>query len=57
MKFLIKTLLYVKQVSYFGKAKLVELAKIAKTQLTKISGINELSENSENPVKQNEPII
>ena len=57
MKFSIKTLLYVKKVSYFGIAKLVELAKIARTQLTKISRINELGENSENPVKQNEPNI
>ena len=58
MKFSIKTLLYVKKVSYFGIAKLVELvklAKIARTQLTKISGINEISENRENPVKRNEP--
>ena len=58
MKFSIKTLLYVKKVSYFGIVKLVELAKLAKiarTQLTKIRGINELCVNSKNPVNQNEP--
>ena len=30
MKFSIKTLLYVKKFSYFGTAKLAELAKLAK---------------------------
>ena len=63
MKFSIKTLLYLKNFSYFRLAKLAELAmkdsqkrvrdseKIVRD--SEISGISENSENSENPVIQN----
>ena len=58
MKFSIKTLLYLKNFSYFRIAKLSELAKLAMKDSEKIvsdseiSGISEISENSENPVIQ-----
>ena len=63
MKLSIKTLLYVKKISYFGIAELAELAKLAKIAMkdsqkivrnsekivkdSEISGISEISENSD----------
>ena len=53
MKFSIKTLLYLKNFSYFRIAKLAELAKLAMKDSEKIVSDSEISENSENPVIQN----
>ena len=60
MKFSIKTLLYLKNFSYFRIAKLAELAKLAMKDSQKIMRDSEkivrdseISENSENPVIQN----
>ena len=59
MKFSIKTLLYLKNFSYFRIAKLAELTKLAKLamkdseKIVRDSEISGISKKSENPVIQN----
>ena len=53
MKFSLKTLLYLKNFSYFRLAKLAELAKLSMKDSQKIVRDSEIIENSENPVIKN----